>query len=199
LAGRKADFASTSIRYGVSLAVAMLQADRKKPLPLLCLGLDFQPDASSLPPLLADARCLNGQSAAWPAQVVAGLFKAPAPRVSAYRFNVIAHPSIGQWFEVGPEADEQWDGALFGVDHSAEITFHGVGERGQLPEKCVLEYPSQGIRAQLGEDEFTCWSVKNRLDRSQSYYLKVKEYPSRVLFGENAEGDAADVRVLRLS
>jgi hypothetical protein len=114
----------------------------------------------------------------------------------AFRFSVIAHASLGQWFEVGP-VEDHWQGALFGVDGGA-ITHHGVGPSGMLPERCTLEHPSMGMRIDAGGREFTCCAVKNRLSSGESYFVRVTGAPSGLLFGEHPEQDEADVRILDL-
>ena len=119
IAGRRSDFESARNRYGLSLVTAMVNDAREAPLPALCVGLDFTPDAASLPMLMRQFQCLNGTEPAWPAKVVAAAFvKTGEPSSSEFRFNVIAHPILGQWFEVGPR-DNEWRGVMFGVDGEA--------------------------------------------------------------------------------
>lgn len=199
IAGRKADFDSVRTRYGLSLVTAMLDDAREAPLPGMCVGLDFAPDPDSLPLLMRQFLCLDGTQAAWAAKVVAAAFAKPgASPESEFRFNVIAHPVLGQWFEVGPRESE-WQGIMFGVAEGASITHHAVGPRGQLPEKSVLEYPTQGIKAALGDTEFTAWSVQNALGPEDSYYLKVEGFPRDVIIGPDPTSDEAEVFHLKLA
>jgi hypothetical protein len=199
IVGRKTDFESTRNRYGLSLVTALVGDARQTPLPGVCVGLDFQPDAASMPMLIRHFQCLNGSEPAWPAKVVAVAFGIVAePCCAEFRFNVIAHPMLGQWFEVGPRAGE-WQGVMFGVDGEGTITHHAVGPRGQLPEKAVLEYPTQGIKATLGETEFTAWSVQNTLGAEDSYYIKVEGFPNAVIIGSHPSGDDAEVIHLELT
>ena len=199
IAGREADFSETRIRYGLSMVAAMVSDIREAPLPGMCVGLDFEPDAASLPTLMSQFLCLNGTQAAWPARVVAAAFgKTGDTADPELRFNVIAHPMLGQWFEVGPRNSE-WNGIMFGVDGAGSITHHAVGPRGQLPEKAVLEYPTQGIKANLGETEFTAWAVQNVLGPEDSYFAKVEGYPNDVIIGAEPNSDEAEVFHLKLA
>lgn len=199
IAGRKADFEATRNRYGLSMVAAMVGDARETPLPGICVGLDFQPDVASMPLLLRSFQCLNGSEPAWSAKVVAAAFgKAGGGSSEEFRFNVIAHPMLGQWFEVGPRASD-WQGVMFGVDGGATISHHAVGPRGQLPEKAVLEYPTQGIKAALGENEFTAWSVQNALGPEDSYYIKVDGFPNAVIIGTHPGSDDAEVIHLELT
>jgi hypothetical protein len=110
---------------------------------------------------------------------------------------VIAHPLLGQWFEVGPREDT-WEGVMLGTTEEGRITHHAVGERGQLPEKSVLEYPTQGIQAQLGDDQYTAWSVRNRIAPDQSYYVKIEGFPRALIIGAHPGTDEAEVARLAL-
>jgi hypothetical protein len=117
-----------------------------------------------------------------------------------FRFNVIAHPYIGQWFEIGPRGDGTWKGAMVGVTgEGVEITQHAVGKKNELPERTVLNYASEGIKAQIGEDEYTAWSVQNEIGAEESYYVRVVGHPQKVIIGEHPAGDEADAWTLTLS
>ncbi|MBT8439892.1 MAG: hypothetical protein KJO91_09205 [Gammaproteobacteria bacterium] len=199
IAGRQSDFESTRNRYGLSMASAMVADARQTPLPGVCIGLDFEPAVSDMPMLLRHFQCLNGAEPSWPAKVVAAAFgKAGESCCAEFRFNVIAHAMLGQWFEVGP-SNGQWQGVMFGVDADGTITHHAVGPRAQLPEKAVLEYPTQGIKAALGETEFTAWSVQNVVGAEDSYYIKVEGFPNAVIIGAHPDSDDADVFHLELT
>ena len=198
IAGRRADLEATRNRYGLSLTAAMANGARGAALQGICLGLDFAPDAAALPTPLAGFRCLDGAGGAWGAKLVAAAHGAATAAPAAdYRFNVIAHSIIGQWLEVGPQGGD-WKGAMLGVTEEGEITHHAVGPAGQLPEKAVLEYPTQGIEAELGGAKFTAWAVQNRLGPDESYYVKIEGCPARLLFGGHPGTDQAEVTVLDL-
>ncbi|MEJ2693379.1 MAG: hypothetical protein P8166_10060 [Candidatus Thiodiazotropha sp.] len=198
VAGRKEDFESEQNRYGLSLVSAMVAEERATPWKGICLGIDFMPEQAGLPTLLRPFQCLSGLDSGWPSKVVAAAFMTEATVVSEdFRFNVIAHPMLGQWFEVGP-LDESWAGVMLGVAGDSSITHHAIGTRGQLPEKSVLEYPIQGIQAKLGDDEYTAWSVQNSVGTNQSYYVKVEGFPRSLIIGAHPGTDMAEVVCLEL-
>ncbi|MCP3869012.1 MAG: hypothetical protein GY703_13110 [Gammaproteobacteria bacterium] len=198
IAGRSRDFDLENTRYGLSMVAASLRSLRDPAIPLLFLGLDYRPQADGFPTLLRHAQFMSSTDPTWSAKVVAAGYTAKGQGESAFRFNVLAHPVLGQWFEVGPVNDDVADGMMFGVSEGAEITHHGVGVRGELPERCVLEYPMMGIKAEVGSTEYTACAVLNRLNSETSYYLKVSGYPARVMFGGHPDGDEAEVTVLQL-
>ena len=72
-----------------------------------------------------------------------------------------------------------------------------VGEN-ELPERTVLNYASVGIKAQIGDDEFTAWSVQNELDPEQSYYIKITGQPSKLIIGEHPAAEDAEAWTLAL-
>lgn len=198
IAGARADFDSESVRYGLSLAAATLMAKRGASLTILIGTLDSAPHDIRLPSLLAGSKRLGPPSALWGAKTVAASMRSGKAGVDLpFHLNAIAHPSLGCWFEIGPREQQRWQGALFGVD-VGEITHHGVGASGALPEQCTLEYPLQGLRIDASGREFICWAVKNALEPGQSYYVRVVGSPSAVLVGEYLEQDQADVRILEL-
>jgi hypothetical protein len=206
IAGRRADLAAPRNRYALSLAVAMLRAQREGPLPGFVVGLDFAPAPADLPPLLTGFRCVSGTDAGWPAKVVAGAYAKGAAAAEEWRLNVIGHALIGQWFEVGPASGE-WEGAIFGISGGvsggaggeAKIVQHAVGPKGELPERTVVEYPARGIKAVLGDVGFVAWAVQNRIGSDQSYFVKVEGHPEQIVFGPAPKEDAPEVVVLRLA
>lgn len=199
IAGDLVDFQERSVRYGLSLAQAAMQSKRAQPLPTVAAALDGAPQPDLLPALLQHAQRLSPPWSGWGAQIVAAALRGARPTAGAgLRLNVIAHPSLGQWFEIGPPAGTRWQGALFGIDEG-EITHQGVGPSGVLPERCTLEYPSQGIRAQALGRAFDCWAIRNALDEGQSHFVRVIGAPSHLLLGELPEGDEAELQVLQLA
>ena len=198
IAGRKEDFELARVRYGLSMVSAMLREGCETPLLCVCVGLDFQPEAANMPTLISNFKCFNGLESSWPAKLVAATFGKVDDNSDEFRLNVFAHPMLGQWFEVGP-SDSQWQGVMFGVDGEGSISHHAVGPAGELPEKAVLEYPSQGIKAKLGEEEFTAWSVQNSIGPKESYFLKVEGFPNAVIIGADPGADDAEVFHLRFT
>lgn len=196
VAGRREDFAAPRLRYGLSMVTAMLREGRTAALQSCCLGLDGRTE--TLPSLLGAFEAFDGSDSSWGAKLVAAAYAKPAKVSEDFRFNVIAHSLIGQWFEVGPNEGD-WKGAMLGVTGDAKITHHAVGPKGQLPEKTVLEYQAQGIEAELGADKFVAWSVQNQLGPGESYYVKVEGQPSKLILGSHPGSDEAEVTVLSLS
>lgn len=196
IVGNAVDFEDQSVRYGLSLTCAVVQSQRL-PVVTVVAGLDFTPEPHLLTALLRCAHCLPPPWTTWGAKLVALALRRPPPAAGDFRLSVIANPSVGQWFEVGPQEGSRWEGAIFGID-SGEITHQGVGPRGQLPQRCVLEYPSQGLRVVASGHHFTCWSVRNPLDAEQSQYVRVLGSPARILFGALPEQDQAELWVIDL-
>jgi hypothetical protein len=86
---------------------------------------------------------------------------------------------------------------MFGVA-GGEITAHGVGPKGTIPERTTLEYPMQGMKLQMSDTEYTAWAVKNKLTSADSYFLSIKNNPGSIIFGPMTENESADVFSLRL-
>jgi hypothetical protein len=186
-----------SNRYALSLLAAAVREGRGAGLPMICLGLDFTPDAATMPTLMRTCHYLSATEASWPAKVVAAAFSPKKADRLEMRLSVQAHPLLGQWFETGPR-EETWAGVMFGVADGGTITHHAVGPRGKLPERSILEYQLQGIQAQVGEAVYTAWSVQNRLGPEDSYYVKVEGFPARLVIGGHPGTDQAEVFVFEL-
>lgn len=199
VAGRSEDFSNSRVRYALSLVSAnliSLQSETK----VFVQNIDGEP-IENLPTLLQHWASLEN-SPGWNAKVVATAFSSDTNKPNLdFHFSMIAHSHIGQWFEVGPaEGEKDWAGAMFGIEKdSGEIAFQAVGERGQLPEKSTNEYPSNGIEAEIGEHEFMACALQNTVSDKQSYYIKVKGFPSVVMFGSEPGSEEAEVHLLRLS
>ena len=189
--------ATPSNRYALSLLAATVHAGRGEGFPILILGLDQAPDPSTLPTLLRTCPCLSAAEPSWPAKVVSVAFSPPQVGRFDCRLGIHVNPAFGQWFEAGPW-EEEWAGVMFGVAEGGTITYHAVGPKGRLPERTVLEYQMQGIQAQVGETEYTAWSVQNRLGPEDSYYVKVDGFPSRIILGGHPGTDQAEVMVIEL-
>jgi hypothetical protein len=197
VAGEKADLEAPHNRYALSLLAALLREGRPD-LPIAFLGLDFAPTAPDMPTFTRSSPFLTAQETAWPSKVVAAAFGKTTTEPAEFRFNVIAHPLIGQWFEVGPVQGE-WSGVMFGVSDDAKILIHAVGRRHELPEKTVLEYPVEGIKAQVRDVEYTAYSVQNRLGPEDSYFIKVEGSPAKLIFAGHPGEDQGEVVVLCLA
>jgi hypothetical protein len=197
VAGRSEDFRSEPKRYGLSLVTAMVREGRGSGFPIFFLGLDHALNPESMPTLLRGLRFLSATDSNWPAKIATAFLKSARSEAWDFRFSAVGHPIIGQWIEVGPREGE-WAGAMFGVSGEGKITHHMVGPKGQLPDKSVLEYATEGIRAEVGGVEFTAWSVQNRIGPQDSYYVKVEGYPRTLLFGGHPGTDQAEVTILKM-
>lgn len=197
IAGGRGDFQSPRNRYALSLITAMVREGRGPAFPIFCLCVDHTPDARSMPTLTREFRFLAAADPNWPAKIATAFLKKAAAEPWEFRLSAVGHPIIGQWFEIGPRTEE-WAGAMFGVSGEATILHHMVGPKGQLPEKSVLEYATQGIKAEVGGVEYTAWSVQNTIGPESSYYVKVDGIPPKILFGGHPGTDKAEVTVLEL-
>ncbi|MGJ8680387.1 hypothetical protein [Paraglaciecola sp.] len=197
--GRSEDFTNARLTYGLSVSCSFL--DFHNPALKMFVQNIEGTELPQLPTLLQGGEVLNN-AAGWAAKVVAAAYGAPqATAKTDIHSTIIAHSAIGQWFEVGPAVGEaEWVGAMFGITgEDCEITFQAVGDRGQLPEKAVNEYPSSGIKAEIGDDEFTACALQNKISSEQSYYVKVKGFPQKIMFGGHPGTDQADVTIITLS
>jgi hypothetical protein len=196
--GSDEDLSVPSIRYGLSLLSLTVQAQRGTGFPIVILqtkGNTISPDFLPMP--LKGAAILPASGAAFGAKLVAKVHagtKASLP--SEYRLDLYGNEHIGQWFEVGPR-EGSWSGAMFAIPQG-EILFHGVGRKGSLPQKSVLNYPVQGLKLNLGDTEYTAWAVQNPIDPDTSYFVKVKGAPETLLFGPYSNDQEADVFVVNL-
>jgi len=198
IAGRQEDFKSPRYRYGLSLVTAMTRDRRGSGFPILCLSLDTVPEAGAMPTLMRGLRFLTATDSGWAAKIAASFLKKGDGAAWDFRLSATGHPFIGQWFEVGPREGE-WQGVMFGVSGEGKIAHHLVGPKGQLPERSVLEYATQGIKAEVSGVEYTACSVQNKIGPNDSYYIKVEGHPSKVMFGGHPGTDQAEVTILSLS
>jgi hypothetical protein len=192
--GTSSDFAGNTTRYGLSMIGAMIR-DTPKRVAVACLGLDGGLAAADMPSLLQHAHILDAGDPAWPARVADA-----APMTAAgddFYLSVIAQPMIGQWVEIGPR-DGDWSGAMIGTSDGGTITHHAVGPRGQLPERTTVEYPLQGLEAELGGEKFVAWAVQNRIGPAESYFVRIEGQPAKMILGQHPDSDQADVHVLDL-
>ncbi|WP_243358664.1 hypothetical protein [Fundidesulfovibrio terrae] len=194
--GAQASFADETKRYGLSMLAAMVQALKGHGFPILIIGDAGAVDPATLPTPLKGAVALADDASLMPKLVAKA--NTPVPAVATqYHLDIHPLPGLGQWFEVGPAKGHAWAGAIFGTE-GAEVDAHGVGPRGTVPERAVLEYPMKGVKFSMGESAFDAWAVKNSLDEGNSYYLRVKGYPKAVAFGSLPEGDEAELYVVGL-
>ncbi|MCL1985378.1 MAG: hypothetical protein FWG59_02895 [Betaproteobacteria bacterium] len=100
-------------------------------------------------------------------------------------------PLIGLWLEIGPQIGDCWPGCMVGL-LSAEITAFGIGARGCIPQKSVLEYPQYGIRGNWGEHPFNACAARNALDAETSCYIRVEGWPHAVFVTRYPDEEDAD-------
>lgn len=184
------------VRYGLTLL--MLSIKQEKPeLPVLWIDSSSKMERSLLPSVFADTTFLAADSASIGAKFAA-LANIPAKLVSQpFRLKLHANPGFGIWLETGPVSSTEWKGTILGLNEG-EIKAHGVGSAGQIPEKCVLEYPSKGIELQSGETSYIAWAVQNSIDENSSYFVKIDGVPKAILFGELPQGEDADLHILKI-
>ncbi|MDI6755425.1 MAG: hypothetical protein QME78_13655 [Thermodesulfobacteriota bacterium] len=192
----KENLLNPSVRYGLALLTITLQAKKGLSFPLVILTLGDPISSATLPTPLKGADLLSLTDPVMAAKLVSKVHAPVKPVVSEYRLDIYGMPQIGQWFEVGP-GKATWPGALFGVT-GAEISFHAVGPKGNLPGQSVLNYPLKGLKLTLREKEHTAWAVQNQLDPQSSYFVKVMGFPESILFGSYAREDAGEVYVVEL-
>ena len=87
---------------------------------------------------------------------------------------------------------------MIGTSEGGTITHHAVGARGQLPEHATIEYPLQGLEAELGGEKYVAWAVQNRIGPAESYFARIEGQPAKLILGQHPESDQADAHVLDL-
>jgi hypothetical protein len=190
-------FQAESIRIGLSLLALAVQAKKGLKFPIILCPDDGDLDKESLPTPLSDADVITSAAALGPK--LAAKANIPVPPVDLeYHLDLHPIPKLGLWYEIGPGPGRSWKGAMLGVD-AGEINAHGVGPRGQVPERSVLNYAMQGVKLNLGETEFTAWAVQNELDDGTSYYCRIHENPTSLLFGPAPEEEEVELYTLKLA
>ncbi|WP_415719377.1 hypothetical protein [Maridesulfovibrio sp.] len=187
--GSKASYENPDIRFGLGLLAAAVQARRGHGFPILCICDDGELDPATLPTMLRGVEIVNESKMGAKLAAKANM---PIKKIETeYRFDLYPMPSLGLWIEVGPAPGHTWKGALLGVS-DGDIAAHGVGPAGQLPEKCVLNYPMKGLKMEMDGKDFIGWAVKNELAENESYFAKVTGTPDAMIFGEFPDGDDAE-------
>jgi hypothetical protein len=194
IVGSPETFARPSIRFGLSMLALCVQCKKGSGFPIILSPSGGELAAESLPVPLRGAEILSSALPGFGPRVVSSANMPLKKRDAEYRVCPHPLPGIGLWFEVGP-AGMDWQGAFFGV-HGAEIDFHGVGPANGIPERAVLEYPVRGMKMMLGDKEISAWGIRNRLDVSSSYYVRVQGEPEAILFGPYPDGDEIDAHVI---
>jgi hypothetical protein len=187
----KAEDLTPEVRYGLTLLYLTIRMERPD-LSLLWIDTEDKVDAAMLPTVFASVPFIGMPNKLLGAKLAAGANTKAKPASAEYRLHVHANPGFGVWFEVGPVTPQEWSGAMLAVA-GGEIKAHGTGPAGTLPQKCVLEYPLQGMELSLGEKKYIGWAVANKTASDSSYFVKVDGVPSGLLFGPLAEGDEVEL------
>ena len=186
-----------TIAFGLSLLAMQVYARKGQAFPLVIL-LKEGNEAPKLPTLLSGAEVFPANLPGLGAKMVT-MANMPAKRiVKDYFLDIHAIPGIGLWLAVGPAPGSEWKGALVGV-HGGDIDFHAVGPRKGLPEQSTLEYPSKGLKIQMGDDEFIAWGVQNSINDATSYLVRLTGTPDRILFGPFPGDDNPEMNIITLS
>lgn len=197
IAASNQELSTPSVRYGLALLGAMVQARRGLAFPIVALLTQGEmPSSETLPTPLRGADLLSLADSAVGAKLVARIHSPLKEIASDYRMDVYANPHIGQWLEVGPN-NTPWSGAMLGVT-GAEVTAHAVGPKGSLPDKAVLNYPLQGMKLTMGETEYAAWAVQNEISPETSYFVKLEGFPESIIFGPYSSEGEAEVYVVGL-
>lgn len=174
--------ANKDIFKGLSALALTVAAKREYQLPIILVANNCNIEYELLPTVLKDALIVTDITKLG-VKVVAAINQ-PAKALS-HEYRIRFHPlnELGLWLEIGPTTGV-WDGVILGVSDS-EINFQACGDAGTLPEKCVLEYPEQGLKMAINDIEFNGWSVCNQIDATASYYARLTQLPEQILFANN--------------
>lgn len=198
ISATKKDLEKDSIRYGLSLLCLSLKHAKGIGFPILIITSDDELTLEDLPTPFKGCEILKSDSKTLGAKMTARA-NTKVKEISAdYRINIHANQSYGIWYELGPAKGQIWNGILAG-GLKGEVNAHGVGPKGEIPLKTTLEYQMQGLKLELGEDEYTAWAVKNTIDEQTSYYVRFAEPPGKILFGQLPDEDnEADFHLMKL-
>lgn len=200
ICGTAEEFKTKSILQGLSLLSLAVQAEKGGRIAMIILVTQGDVAGVALPNPLDYADVLTPDNPALGAKVTAKVHMPLKPLNADYRIQVFALPKVGLWLEAGP-AKDAWDGALFGVASEGEgmgINAMGIGTKGDIPEKCVLEYPIRDMKIELAGQAFTAWSVQNRVSDNDSVFVRIQTSPEAILFGAFDQSEAPEVYVIRL-
>ena len=199
IAGTQKEFEKDEVRYGLSLLALSIQAKKGIGFPIIFVCPDDSLKTEDLPTPFKGCDIIGADNKSLGAKLTAKA-NTPVKKIKTeYRLNIHANQGYGIWYEFGPGKGETWKGVLAGGLKSS-VNAHGVGEKGSIPLKTTLEYQMQGLKLELGKDEYTAWAVKNKIDENQSYYVRFADIPGSILFGQLPdEENEADFHCLNLS
>jgi len=199
ISATKKDLEKESIRYGLSLLCLSLQHIKGIGFPIMWVTSDHTLSLDDLSTPFKGCEMLKTDDKSLSAKMTARA-NTPVKNIPTdYRIKIHANPSYGIWYELGPATGQTWNGVLAG-GLNAEVNAHGVGPKGAIPLKTTLEYQMQGLKLELGTDNYTAWAVKNTIDGNSSYFVRFAEAPGSILFGQLPdEKNEADLNCLILS
>jgi hypothetical protein len=170
---------------------------------LLTLALDRKPGpvtafvtslpdktALDLPPILSHVKIFDPLDP-YAAKLMAASFKPPENKPRPFYLKTYASPLIGLWLEVGPNESEKWTGIMLAVTKTL-IDVLGVGPRGQIPKKSIVNYPRHGLEGHLGDLKFNASAAKNTLDAETSAYIRLAGPPNHLIIGPYPEQEPSD-------
>jgi hypothetical protein len=196
--GSRETLSTPTVAFGLSLLAVQVFARKGQGFPVALILTDNEEGEPAKPTLLkgADLFLLSNPTLGVKLVTLANM---PLKKIEKdYHLDVHPLPGIGLWLDVGPGAGHEWKGAMVGV-HGGDIDFQAVGPRGAgLPETSSLEYPSKGLKINVGGNEFIAWGVQNHLDGDASYFVRVTGMPDRILFGSFTGDDAPEVNIITL-
>ena len=194
IAGPVADFKDANTRFGLSLLALMLQAEKGHGFPIIIQPFDGELTADELPTPLRDAEivkpALLGPKVAAKANIPpkrwswttgsspircrawGSGWRSARPRGTAGKAS---------WPESTAAKSTPW--ALPGPEDSGKIHPGIPHERAEAP----------GRRHRI-----RCLGVKNELSDELSFYVRIRETPGKLLFGEMSDSDDAEVFLLDL-
>ncbi len=175
--GGKEEWNKTSIRQGISL-LYLGKGEGIKTIVLVPKGGGVS--EKDLPFLLKGVDLVE-MSPGFGAKIVAKVHIPSKEGIPPYSIIPYGVPGMGLWLEIGPRNDV-WKGVLVGVK-GAEIRHFGVGEKGSLPEKSVLEYPIRDMKLEIKGEEYVAWAVKNELSPKSAAYVNLSQIPEAIVFG----------------
>lgn len=190
------DALTVDVRYALTLLTLAIQAERPE-LPILVIAPAEDMGKDDLPGVFADTPYITGCGSSAGVKFAA-LANMRAKQIQRpYYIAVHANPGFGVWLEVGPATGHEWAGVIVGVNQG-EIKAHGYGERGRIPEKCVVEYPIKGMKLASGTTEYLAWGIQNKLTDSVSYFVKVDGVVVSCLYGPLPDDEQVDLHILRM-
>jgi len=179
--GNKKDILNKDIIKHLSLLALSVQAVKGDNFPIMILSSD---DISAVLPFpLKQTIILKPDNPSLGAKITAKVHMPVKKDNRPFYINLLSLENIGLWMEINPRK-KGWEGFIAGVAKPSSIKALGIGDKGKIPEKAVLEYPMRDMELETSGKEFTAWSAKNSITENKSIFIKIDNIPDSVLFGE---------------